>query len=114
MTDPEFEKLADAALTSLRAALDDLGLDVEVELAMGILSLEFPDGGKYIINSHRAAKQIWMAAERSAWHFDPRLDATPVKWVATRSGDELWAALSQVLSHKLGQDIVLARRPSGA
>jgi len=97
----DFEKLADSALTELRVALDGLEIDAEVELTMGILSIEFPDGAKYIINSHRAAKQIWMAAERNAWHFDPRSDG---RWVASKSGDEMWTALSRVLTRKLGKD----------
>lgn len=104
--EPEFEKKADRALVALREALDALTIDAEIELEMGILSIEFPDGGKYIINSHRAAKQIWMAAERSAWHFDPGADG---RWTATKSGDELWSALESVLTKKLGRPIELGR-----
>ncbi|NUP08482.1 MAG: iron donor protein CyaY [Polyangiaceae bacterium] len=102
----DFEKRADEALVALRSSLDDLGIDAEVELEMGILSIEFPDATKYIINSHRAAQQIWMAAERSAWHFDPRPDGT---WVASKSGDELWSTIESVLGKKLGRAIQLSR-----
>ena len=42
----------------------------------GELRLDLRDGTKIVINSHRAARQIWMAADRTAWHFDP--DATGV------------------------------------
>jgi CyaY protein len=93
-----FEAAADRTLASLRSALDALALDAEVELAMGILSIEFADGAKYIVNSHRAAKQIWMAAERSAWHFDLEGD----RWIATKSGDELRSALAGAVGRKLG------------
>lgn len=108
MTDT-FEKDADATLQSLRKALDEVDLDdAEVELEMGILSIEFADKTKFIINSHRAARQIWMAADRSAWHFDmPSPDGTG--WKAAKTGDELWSTLERVLSKKLGKTLGLTR-----
>lgn len=105
ITEAEFEKAADEELNTLRRALDDSAIDAEVELEMGILSIELPDGAKYIINSHRAARQIWMAAERQAWHFDPDLQSG--RWTATKSGDELWSALERVLSKKVGRAVTL-------
>ena len=103
----DFEKKADEALGSLRAALDDLPIDAEIELEMGILTIEFSDGTKYVINSHRAAGQIWMAAERSAWHFDPKDDGT---WIAAKSGDELFATLARVIEKKVGKPVQLSRQ----
>lgn len=105
LSEAEFEKAADKELHALRQALDDSGIDAEVELEMGILSLELAGGAKYIVNSHRAARQIWMAAEREAWHFD--LDTSTGKWTAAKSGDELWSAIERVLSRKLGQPVAL-------
>lgn len=103
VSEREFEQNADRTLSALRSALDELALDCEVELSMGILSIEFPDGVKYVINSHRAAKQIWMAAEREAWHFDPKASG----WLAARSGDELVSTIARVLSKKLGSPVTL-------
>ena len=99
-----FDKTADATLRALLAAVDDLD-GLEADLQMGVLSLEFEDGGKYVINSHRAARQIWMAAERSAWHFD--YDAGAARWVSAKSGDELWATVEAVLGRKLGAPVSL-------
>ncbi len=106
LTEEQFEQRADLELHALEQALADLGLDLEVELQMGILSIEPPKGTTYVINSHRAAKQIWMAAERTAWHFDPLPDG---RWVAAKSGDELWSTLARVLGEKLGRTIPLAK-----
>ncbi len=98
-----FESAADRTLQDLRRSLDALALDAEVELSMGILSIEFPDGAKYVVNSHRAAKQIWMAAERNAWHFDLQGD----RWIATKSGEELRVALSGAIGRKLDTTVAL-------
>lgn len=104
LTEPAFERAAEETLTALETALVDLD-GLEVSLQMGILSLEFADGTKYVVNSHRAAKQIWMAAERNAWHFD--LDLANKRWLASKSGDELRATIAAVVSRKLGRAIDL-------
>jgi CyaY protein len=104
LTEREFERVADESLHALESALTDLD-GLEASLEMGILTLEFPDGTKYVVNSHRAARQIWMAAELRAWHFDH--DAATGRWIASKSGDELWAALSGVAGRKLGRPVEL-------
>jgi CyaY protein len=106
LTEPEFERAADDSLRLLDQQLSDID-GLEVSLEMGILTLEFEGGKRYIINSHRAARQIWMAAESQAWHFD--LDRPTGRWVAAKSGDELWATVAAVTSRKLGREVALGR-----
>jgi CyaY protein len=109
LTEAEFERVADETMLALEKALSDVD-SIEIDLQMGVLTIEFGDGGKYIVNSHRAAKQIWMAAERTAWHFDPRDRGS--SWVTGKDGSELWTTLESVLSRKLGVPVTLARRVS--
>src|SRR5262249_35288060 len=104
ISEQDFERAADAELHALERALSDVD-GLEVDLESGILTLEFADGVKYIVNSHRAARQIWMAAERSAWHFDPK--GEPPRWIAGKSGDELRATIEGVISRKLGRPFTL-------
>ena len=98
-----FDAVADRELHALEKALDDVD-GLEVDLQSGVLTLEFSDGVKYVVNSHRAARQIWMAAERSAWHFDHAADG---RWTASKSGEELWATLQGALGRKLGRSLSL-------
>ncbi len=111
LTEQEFERVADEALHTLDGALTDLD-GLEVSLEMGIITLEFADGTKYVVNSHRAARQIWMAAERNAWHFD--YHPSSQRWIAAKNGDELWSTLAAVTSRKLGRVVELARHDGGA
>jgi len=107
VTEAEYEAAAVPELAALIIALDRLeSAGLEPELAADILTVEFPDGTRYVVNSHRAARQIWMAAERQAWHFDFRPETQ--LWVAAKTGDELWATLSRVLTKKLGVTVSLA------
>ena len=79
--------------------------DVEAELAGDILNIEFADDSKFVINSHRAARQIWMAAGTTAWHFD--YDGE--RWVSSKTREELWSVVEQALSSKLGRKFTLQR-----
>jgi|SRR5688572_17754670 len=107
LPEDEFERAADAELHALEAAIAQLDPDeVEVELASGVLTLELADGQKIVVNSHRAAGQIWMAALRNAWHFSPRREGDAIRWCTER--DELRATLARVLSERLGRTIVIA------
>jgi CyaY protein len=106
LAEQAYEEAADRTLRALYDRIMDMPDGLEADLANGILSIEFEDGAKYIINSHRAARQIWMAAERSAWHFDLRPEDG--RWVTAKAGDELWATVAAVLSRKLGRPVSLS------
>ena len=104
ISEADYDALALPELSALVHALDELELSgVECELSSDILTLELAGGARYVVNSHRAARQIWMAAERNAWHFD--WDPARAAWIAKKTGDELWGTLSRVLSSKLGQPV---------
>jgi CyaY protein len=111
MADPldegTFDTLADRALHALEAALNEIE-GIEADLESGIVTIEFDDGVKFVINSHRAARQIWMSAGARAWHFD--VDATSGVWTATKTREELWACLKGQIEQKLGRAIELAPR----
>jgi len=107
LTEAVFERVADDTMRALERALGDVD-SIEMDLQMGVLTIEFGDGAKFIVNSHRAAKQIWMAADRTAWHFDPHDQGR--EWRANKDGSELWSTLEATLSRKLGVPITLARR----
>ena len=106
MDEKTFDRIADDELHLLDKQLGDFDPDeVEAEMSAGVLTLTLGAGDKIIINSHRAAGEIWMAAFRHAWHFAPKDEAGTWKW--RTATDELHAALGRVLSQKLGRPINL-------
>lgn len=107
LSEREFDAAADRSLRALDRKINEIPDGVEADLQSGILTLEFEDGTKYVINSHRAARQIWMAAERAAWHFD--YVAGEDRWVAAKTGEELWSTVEAVMSRKLGRPVALSR-----
>lgn len=112
MDEKVFERLAEQTLVSLQKSLDTVD-SLEVELSQGVLTVAFESGAPAIINSHRAATQIWMAADRQAWHFEPtntfgESGDAAVRWVATKAPhEELWDAVEAVLSRRLGRTVKL-------
>ena len=106
LTDEQFQALALPELAALLRALDALG-DVEADLEGDILMIEFEDESQCVINTQSAARQIWMSAERTAWHFD--WIPADERWVASKSGDELWTTVARVVSSGLGKEISLER-----
>ena len=108
MTESEFENLADAALAALERAVEqaaDRGaVDCDLQRkGSGVLEIEFGDGTKMVINRHGAAREIWVAAKSGGFHF--RHDGAT--WQDTRSGTELFAAVSALASEQGGAPVVL-------
>ena len=98
----EFEAAADAALELIEQAFERLELDFERKEG-GVLEVEFDDGSRIIVNRHSAAREIWVAARSGGFHF--RRDGP--EWRDTRSGEELLAALSRLVSDQLGRRVLL-------
>jgi CyaY protein len=103
MDEKEFGRRAAEALRKLDDALRDLD-GVESDLAGDILTLEFEDESKFVVNSHSAAQQIWLSANLQAWHFS--WDASG-SWRDSRSGTELFSELGKLVSGKLAQPVKL-------
>lgn len=108
MDEKEFLDLADAQMVKLEQAIEqaadaaDLDLDIEARPG-GILELAFPNGSKMVINRHAAAREIWVAAKSGGFHYRPEGG----RWLNTRDGEDLLAALSRLLSEQAGVPIAL-------
>lgn len=95
MDEAQFLEAAEATLEKIEAALERSGAELDFEFTGdGVLEIECEDGAKIIINRHSAAREIWVAAKSGGFHF--RFDNG--RWVGTRDGEELFAALSRLVS----------------
>ncbi|HEX5477123.1 MAG TPA: iron donor protein CyaY [Burkholderiales bacterium] len=105
MTDSEFEALTDLVLEQIGKALEASALEADAGAkGEGVLEIEFADGSKMLVNRHRAAREIWVAARSGGFHF--RWDGAT--WRDTRDGTELFAALSKLASAQGGAPVVLS------
>ncbi|MDP6538417.1 MAG: iron donor protein CyaY [Planctomycetota bacterium] len=108
MTSPtdsaDFLLRADACLEGVAAWLEPFDPDqVDFSLADGVLTLEFGDGARFVLNRQTAAGQMWLAAGARAWHFD--WDPSEGVWREPREDRELAATLAEVVGARLGRSV---------
>jgi CyaY protein len=87
------ESVLDAVEGSTEREAEALGIDLEASRSGNVVTLEFDDGAKIIVNSQAAMQEIWVAAKSGGFHF--RFDGS--HWRDTRNGDELFAALRRLV-----------------
>ena len=95
--------MADATLAAIERAIDVADIDIEASRAGNVLTLELGDGSKVIINSQGPMQQVWVAGKSGAFHYARNGD----RWLDTRDGSELFAALSRLISAQGGKAVVL-------
>jgi iron donor protein CyaY len=95
-----YDRLAAATLARIDQAFADVDPDrVEAVVSDGVVKLEFQGRRRpWVVSTQRAARQVWLAAEQHAWHFaHAGDDAQAERWVAHKTGEELFATLARLL-----------------
>ena len=108
MTESEFLALAESTLGAIEVALERAAesgdLDVECSRSGNVLEIEFVDNGsKIIINSQAPMQQMWVAAKSGGFHYK----RDHARWINTRDGSELSAALSRMVGEQGGVGVAL-------
>ena len=103
MDEREYHERADAAISHLQAQLDALDADYELGSG-GEMEIEFDDGSMIVVNKQSAAQEIWVAAKSGGFHY--RWDGAA--WRDTRSNEELFEALSRLITIQSGDVVRLA------
>ena len=105
MNESDFDQLADETMLLIEEAIDESGVDIDYDNAGGILTLEFENGSKIIVNKQAPLKQLWVAARSGGFHFD--YDANAECWRLQGQGDELFTCLSRYCSEQAGEPVHL-------
>ena len=109
MTESEFLALAERTLAAIESALervtDEGDIDVECSRSGNVLDIEFVDNGsKIIVNSQTPMQEIWVAAKSGGFHYRREGE----RWLNTRDGSELFAALSNMVGEQGGAPVALS------
>lgn len=91
----EFHKVSDESLETVLATYEDLAEvipDLDVELAQGVLTLDLPGIGSYVINKQPPNKQIWWSSPISG---PKRFDLVDGVWTSLRDGSTLKQSLEE-------------------
>jgi len=107
MNEAEFNALAELTLRAVSRAVEESGLDCDVEMkGDGVIEITLEDDTRVIVNRHAAAREIWVAAKSGGYHFRPDNG----QWINTRDGGELFDALSRYLGEQSGNVVKLSRQ----
>ena len=102
----EYSRLSDACLERLVHALEPFDPDeVDYATSDGVVTIEFPDRVRFVLNRQAATSQMWFAAGARAWHFD--WDAAKQAWIDDKEGLELFGRIAEVVSAKIGRPVRL-------
>ena len=104
MTVQEYLHLADTCLGRVARWLESLDPDeVDYSTTDGMVTIEFPDGVRFVLNRQSGNHQMWFAAGARAWHYT--WDAERQKWLDDRDGHDIEARIADVVSEKIGRRV---------
>ena len=98
LEESDFHERVDDVLAAIENALESVDADVDSEINAGILTLEFTNRSKVIVNRQTPNREIWVAAKSGGFHF--HFDGAV--WRDTRTNESLEALLSRVVSEQSG------------
>lgn len=105
MNEHDYHLKVDAVLLHLEESLDEIThVDLDYESASGILTIDFPNGTKIIVNKQPPNLQIWVATKFDGHHFDWINDC----WIDNRTGKEFWALMSEAATRQASAEITFA------
>jgi CyaY protein len=105
VTAQAYQRLADECRAAVAEWLEDFDPDeVDYGTSDGVVTLEFPDGVRFVLNRQAAASQMWFAAGARAWHYN--WDEAGRAWVDDRDGHRLLDRVGEVVSEKLGRRVM--------
>ena len=104
MDQTEFLRRAEECLATVAKWLETLDPD-EADYATGdgVVTIEFADGGKFVLSRQAATSQMWLAAGARAWHYNR--DAATGDWRDDRDGHDLYGRLAEVVAEKIGHPV---------
>jgi CyaY protein len=109
LEEKDFQRKADAAFDELKKRLlklgDEHGFDVEGESGKLEVIFEEPDPAKFVISPNTPIREIWISALSTS--FKLGWSAAKNAFLLEKTGEDLYAVMSRVISQQLGTQVTL-------
>jgi CyaY protein len=109
LEEKDFQRKADAAFDELKKRLlklgDEHGFDVEGESGKLEVIFEEPDPAKFVISPNTPIREIWISALSTS--FKLGWSAAKNAFLLEKTGEDLYAVMSRVISQQLGTPVNL-------
>jgi iron donor protein CyaY len=103
----DFHRKADAAFEDLKRRLlalgDEHGFDVEGEAGKLEVLFDEPEEAKFVISPNTPVREIWISALSTS--FKLGWNAGRNAFVQEKTGEDLYAVMSRVISQQLGAEV---------
>ena len=100
----EFSRLSTACIERVITWLEAFDPDeLDFESADGVVTLEFADGKRFVLNRQAGNHQMWFAAGVRAFHYDWASETQ--RWLDDRDGHDLFDKIAEAVSTKLGRPV---------
>lgn len=104
METSDYQKHAFDCLKKIESWLEEFDPDeLDFTPSDGVVTMEFADGTRFVLNRQSAASQMWFAAGARAWHFDWTDDGA--HWVDDKEGRDLFERIGEAVSTQLGREV---------
>ena len=109
LEEKDFQRKADAAFDDLKKRLlilgDEHGFDVEGESGKLEVIFEEPEEAKFVISPNTPVREIWISALSTS--FKLGWNESRSAFVHEKTGEDLYAVMSRVVSQQLGTPVAL-------
>jgi len=109
LDEQDFRRKADAAFEALKRRLlplgDEHGFDVEGESGKLEVIFEEPEEAKFVISPNTPVREIWISALSTS--FKLSWSDTLNSFILEKTGENLYAVMSRVISQQLGEQVTV-------
>jgi CyaY protein len=106
MNESDFNQLAEQTMMDIEQAIEDSGAEIDYDTISEILTLEFENGSRIIINKQTPVSQLWVAAKSGGFHFN--YDDASRSWrLDSDTEQDLFSCLSRYCTEQAGEPVVL-------
>jgi len=109
LSEHDFQKKADTAFEDLKRRMlklgDAHGFDVEGESGKLEVIFEDPEPAKFVVSPNTPIREIWISA--LATSFKLAWSDARNAFVHEKSGEDLYAVMSRVISQQLGTEVTV-------
>jgi CyaY protein len=103
--EPRFRQIVREALKVLASQIDDVDDDgFDAKISDGVLSVEFEQGGVFVLSQQVPVRELWLSAFSRAWHFRWADGA----WSERDTSASLESVLTDIWTRKLGRPVTFA------
>ncbi len=101
LDESKYHQLVDLLQQKVEELLDET--DFDIDMANGILTIDFEEGGKVILSRQPALSQLWVAAKSGGYHLV--YDESIATWVVLNSQESLGTLLTRLVLEQSGEKL---------